>query len=572
MFLFRCQLTVLLTLLLTGCAVVDVQGDIHQDVVADEPYVSRLNEPQSNAYFHYVRARMLLDENDRKGAVDAYQKAIDYDPDNEELRFELAELFITIDQPEQAIRVVEDILTRNPDSIKANLSMGIAWFGNRQPDKAVPYFRHALELDPENEEIRLNLSIALVRAGDFALATEELKELLRRYPDSIPGHLAMARLYRETGLNALAVEQYRDLISRYPDMDQAYQELGLLYEELKEWQNALDVFTDVLKLRPLDFALRHHLARVYVGMKRYADALEQLDVIVALKPEDLDARLKMGLIFLEQQRWSDAITVFKEILELKPELDAARYYLGTAFESKSEWEPALEAFRGIDRNSALYDDAVSHIGYIYLETGRIGEAIQFLETRMSEGQPRPQVFNYLASLYMANNQDADALATVDRGAGLYPDNADLLYQKALILERTGKHEEAIQTAKRLIVVDHDHAEGLNFIAYALAVDNRDLDEALDYAKRAVEIKPAPHILDTLGWVYYRMGRLIEALKVTQEASRQLSEDAVVTEHLGDIHLALQNLDQARASFEKALQMQPDNADLRRKLESLADTK
>ena len=77
-------------------------------------------------------------------------------------------------------------------------------------------------------------------------------------------------------------------------------------------------------------------------------------------------------------------------------------------------------------------------------------------------------------------------------------------------------------------------------------------------------------MDTLGWVYYRLGRLIEALKVIEEASLELSEDAVIFEHLGEIHLALSNTEQARAAFEKALQLQPDNLDLRGKLEALAD--
>ena len=84
------------------------------------------------------------------------------------------------------------------------------------------------------------------------------------------------------------------------------------------------------------------------------------------------------------------------------------------------------------------------------------------------------------------------------------------------------------------------------------------------------MKSAPHILDTLGWVYYRLGRLNEALKAITEASRQLPEDAVVHEHLGDIYLAMKNLQKARAAYTKALELQPDNAELRDKLKKLAD--
>ena len=223
---------------------------------------------------------------------------------------------------------------------------------------------------------------------------------------------------------------------------------------------------------------------------------------------------------------------------------------------------------GIDKESALYDDALSHIGYIYMENNRIGEAIDLLEARMKKGPPRPQVYNYLTSLYMANNQQDQAVETIEEGVTLYPENVDLLYQKAMVYERSGRHEDAWHAMKDLLAVDDEHAEALNFLAYALAVDNRDLDEAIVYAEKAVELKYAPHILDTLGWVYYRQGRLIEALKVIEEASRQLNDDAVIYEHLAEIHLALKNMEEARAAFDKALELQPDNVDLRDRFEKL----
>ena len=564
------RLIIFLVIFSSGCVAADVHDVADKTPSSGAPYVSRLNEPQSNAYYHYMRARMLLAEGDLDEAVAAYQTAIDYAPNDEAMRFELAELHLDMERPEQAVRAIEDVLLRNPDSVRANMALGNAYFANRQPEKAAPYFRRVLELEPDNEEVHLRLAIALVRMGEIDQASQHLKELLRLNPESRPGRLAMARLYRETGLNQLAVEEYRMLIRQDPDLDQASLELGLLYEELEEWQNALDVFAGVLEQRPLDFNLRHHLARVYIGMKRYDDALEELNIIVDLKPDDFEARRKIGLIYLEQKRWADAIMVFRAILDLNPHLEPVRYYLGSAYERLSEWDLALEAFEGIDKESALYDDALSHIGFIYLENDRIDEAITLLESRKASGTPRPQIYHYLASLYMANDQHEKAISVVEEGVQRYPDNIELLYQKGLVLERSGLHEEAGQAMKNVLVLDDQHAEALNFLAYAYAVENRHLDEALEYAERAVKRDPAPHILDTLGWVYYRLGRFTDALKVIEEASRQLSEDAVVFEHLGDIHLALGNREEARTAFERALQLQPDNIDLRDKLENLSD--
>jgi tetratricopeptide (TPR) repeat protein len=122
----------------------------------------------------------------------------------------------------------------------------------------------------------------------------------------------------------------------------------------------------------------------------------------------------------------------------------------------------------------------------------------------------------------------------------------------------------------VIAADPDYAEALNFLAYALADENRDLEEALLFAERAVALKPAGHVLDTLGWVYYRLGRYEEALKAIEEASRLLPEDEVVFEHLGDVLSALGKVARARAAYQKSLDLKPDNQSVRDKLQVMGE--
>lgn len=531
-------------------------------------YVSRVEDPQAKALYHYGLFRLLFAEGQQEEAVAALQEAIRLDPENEEIRFELAETYIEMEKIKQAVRTVEDILIRNPDSVKAHLRLANAYFNSRQPELAIPHFRKIIELDPGREEVRLHLAIALARSGELGQAIEELKELLRLFPDSQPGRLALARLYRETKLDALAIEQYRVLIRNHPELTQASLELGLLYEERRQWNDALSVFRAALAKDPLEFSLRHHLARVYVGMKRYADALNELQTIVELKPEDFDARRKIGLIYLEQEKWEKAITVFREILALQPELEPVRYYLGTALERKEQWAEALDAFAGIDADSPLYDDAVAHMSYIYVQTERATDAMALLENRLKQPEPRPQIFYYLAVLHLGAGDQAKALEVLNQGLEVYPEDADLLYEKGVTLERLGEKGPARDTMELVIAADPDHAEALNFLAYGMAEENRDLDQALAMAERAVSLKPAGHILDTLGWIYFRLGRLDEARKAIEEAKRLLPEDEVVQEHYGDVLQALGRTAAAREAYQKALELKSDNPALREKLQKL----
>ena len=222
----------------------------------------------------------------------------------------------------------------------------------------------------------------------------------------------------------------------------------------------------------------------------------------------------------------------------------------------------------IGSDSPLYDDAVAHMSYIYVQTGRTADAVALLEERLQDPEPRPQIYYYLAVLHLGAGDDTKALNILDKGLASYPDDADLLYEKGLTLERLGEKDAAREVMEEVILAEPDHAEALNFLAYSLAEENRDLEDALEMAERAVALKPAGHILDTLGWVYYRLGRLEEARKAIEEAARLLAEDETVHEHLGDVLRALNKIAAARAAYQKALKINPQNQAVRDKLQLL----
>ena len=122
--------------------------------------------------------------------------------------------------------------------------------------------------------------------------------------------------------------------------------------------------------------------------------------------------------------------------------------------------------------------------------------------------------------------------------------------------------------QEVVALYDEHAEALNFLAYAYAEDNRNLEEALVMAEKALALKDAAHILDTLGWVYYRLGRLDQALEIITLARQKLPDDEVVLEHLGDIQRALNNYEAARLAYQEALELDPENVTIQNKLKNL----
>ena len=138
---------------------------------------------------------------------------------------------------------------------------------------------------------------------------------------------------------------------------------------------------------------------------------------------------------------------------------------------------------------------------------------------------------------------------------IYPDNLQLFFEYGLLLEKTGMHNEAISKMKRVLELQPNHAEALNFIGYTWADMNIHLDQALQYISKAAKLKPDNgFIIDSLGWVYYRLGRLERAVAELERSLELEPDDPHIYEHLGDVYLAQKRYSEALKAYKKAYKM------------------
>jgi tetratricopeptide (TPR) repeat protein len=140
----------------------------------------------------------------------------------------------------------------------------------------------------------------------------------------------------------------------------------------------------------------------------------------------------------------------------------------------------------------------------------------------------------------------------------YPDNHQLFFEYALLLERNGKYQQAISNMEKVLELQPDHAEALNFIGYTWADKNINLTRALKYITRAAEIKPDNgYIMDSLGWVYYRLGELEKAAEHLERSLELEPNDPHIYDHLGDVYQALRKYSKAQEIYLKAFDMFDD---------------
>jgi Flp pilus assembly protein TadD len=150
-----------------------------------------------------------------------------------------------------------------------------------------------------------------------------------------------------------------------------------------------------------------------------------------------------------------------------------------------------------------------------------------------------------------------------------PKNASLWLEVAYARERQRDLAGAEEAARRTLALEPKNTQALNFLGYLFADHNVKLDEAVPLIQKALALDPDnPYYIDSLGWAYYRLGRLEDARSELERAVELGADESEVLEHLGDVDLALNRKGDAKSNYTKALQLDPTREELVKKLEAL----
>jgi Flp pilus assembly protein TadD len=180
-----------------------------------------------------------------------------------------------------------------------------------------------------------------------------------------------------------------------------------------------------------------------------------------------------------------------------------------------------------------------------------------------------QVRQAEAQLLRDTGDDAGAYRVLAQSLDEHPDTPDLIYDLAMVAEKLDKIDEAETRLKRLVELKPDDAQALNALGYTLVDRTPRTDEGLALIERAHKLSPQdPFILDSLGWAFYRMGRLDDAERYLRQALDG-RPDAEIAAHLGEVLWRKGERDQARALWKAQLDTHPDNAVLKETVRRLA---
>lgn len=405
-----------------------------------------------------------------------------------------------------------------------------------------------------------HLNRLLARAGDRPAARALVDAVTEPYLALPEAHYARAIAAFEAKDAAAALAAIRRTLELKPDWETA----ALLQAQLMQDRAvALDMLSDFVAAHPRAREVRQALARALVNEKRYAEARRHFAVLLEQTANDPaqngDVVFAVAVLSLQLNDTADAERHLRRLVEMgHGEADKARYYLGQIADEGKRWDEALQWLGQVGRGEH-YLNARLRAASVLARQGKLDEARRHLmETEAATPRERVQLILGEAQLLREAGRPTDAHAALVAALEKQPEQPELLYEAALLAEKLGRLDELESRLRRLIELRPDHAHAHNALGYSFADRNIRLDEARALIARALELAPDdPFILDSQGWLLFRLGQHQAALEALQQAFG-IRADPEIAAHLGEVLWALDRRDEARATWEKARREHPAN--------------
>ena len=512
--------------------------------------------------------RILESEGDRKGAIDHIEELLRYEPDNWPLYRHLAYLYFESGQPERITPLFMEVLAQ--EQVLPEVEVDIAGIFSRigLQKEAEGIYRQVLAADPTVEDAWLGLAELKLAQGHRHEAIAIYREAAGHLPDSnIPYHLARL-MVTEHDLEEILAEEGAEVLYH----------LGTALSEAGKYDQATLVFKRIVEMQPQTVEQWTDLARYYIYLEDYDSATAVLSQAAEVMPDSSEIYLYWGTALESTERYDEAIAVYQRGLEYQPDAVELYLYWGLALEQQDAWAAAIEVYR--QALAVSPDQAALHVRW-GISLGRQGQweaALAQYETAAAlDSAYSPTFLHWGIALEELERWEA-ALEKLNQAVALANDKSRVLFylgscyeQASRKLGRDEYFDRAVETFQRLLEIDPNDAYALNYLGYMYADKGIRLTEAVELLEKAIAIEPDNSaFLDSIGWAYFRLGELAQAEHYLQQSLEQMDagdpeEQAVIFDHAGDIAKALGKTDEARTHWQKALELAPDNEEVRRKL-------
>lgn len=542
--------------------------------------------PSAASYAHFLRARLAHHDGDHRVALDELRLALASDDANPYLMTELAEQYARSAELDRAELQLKRVIENYPDYHPAQLLMGRVLYEGQKTTRARTHLLRAIKLKPAQPDAYLVLTQLWLDQGRVDDAIKVVDELGVAVPGDPVGYHRLGLALAERGDGARAEKLLLRAVERDPGDLEAWATLGRIAEADGQYAKSLGFWERALERDPENREVLLSAGRVALRLDRLTDARAFFDNLLS-QGRDPELAVKVSFAYLAANQLALAADVLDQARGAGGE-PRLHFYAGLVHERVRNFRAAADAFEAVPRGLGdVSFEARLHRGICLSQLGQHTRALEALR-KLQEDRPElpgldaaisrtleragnlkdaesalvravgrapsTEVLEALAGFYTRQGRHADAVALLSGALARSPGDEALLTALAVTLDRKGEWQRGIEKMRQVLDGDPKNAAALNFIAYSLAQNGGDLDEAEKLVRRALELRPeSPAFLDSLGWVLFKRGRLDDAATILERAVAA-GEDPTLLEHLGEVSVALGRKPRAAECFTRAIQL------------------
>jgi tetratricopeptide (TPR) repeat protein len=531
-------------------------------------------------YYHALR------EDDKAEVV--FKEALSSYPSDKEIYLPMAQFFYQSERFDEAEKVLKDAQTRNAEDPTPSLLLADFYLArSRRPD-AKKLLLEIKQKFPANIDVATMIAVTLLQS-DPDQARPEIDQILKSQPKNPIGPILQGELQFFTG----KYQEAEATLGKDPAINSGYPEphffLGNIAERKGQIEKAQEHYQKSLEVNGAYLPARTALAEVFLNKGRLTDSREEIRKVLAVQPNFVSARLIQATLDTAEKKYSEAenqlMALVKEqpdnplihqrlafyyetrgrsgdaeksllrALELQPNSEETLQQLTTFYIQEKQPDRAIQKINAVpeDKKQALHYEL---LGLANFQANRLEESEKAYKKAIEKDPNRVSSYVLLVGQYMQSGRTEDGLQELALLLKKDPNNAFAYATQGQFHQNQGKMDEAKKDLAEALKIDPNYDPIANNLAYILADEGHELNNALTWAQMARKKKPEnPSYADTLGWVYYKLGNLLLARDQLQFATSHQPDNAVFQYHLAMIYKDNRQIAEAQTALKKALRSQ-----------------
>ena len=541
-----------------------------ESVVVAEPGKSVPERPDAAPHYDVLVGEFAAIDGNYRVAHTAFMRAAEKDPDSAHLQRRLAELSAKRFDLDGASRHARRAMELDPEHEDTRIFLGRIYRNMRDLSGA----REVLLLEDDtlvSSAAGLLLFQMYLERNHLTEALSLVDKILEKDASDLGGHMAAATVHERMGNLADSEAALRRGLEHHPGRYMLYGRIARMRRAAGDREGEIALYRELLDLQPDHYGTLVSLAEAQVSEEEIEAAVDTFTQILEKYPDDFQSVRRRAVLQYSLGRTEAARVGLEGALARSPGDAQLIFALGQVREGLEDGDGAMEAFGQIPEDAESYVDARLHIAAILEQKGDYPAALVEVE-RIRAIRPNRALRFHAAGLRARTGDLEGGVALLEEILEADPTDHEALYQIGVLYGSSPalQTDQALEYMQRVLQYNPDHPQALNYIGYSWAERGERLDEAEAMILRALEHRPSDgYIIDSLGWVYFmrarpllRTGRRKDANAYLEKARQKLYRaaeltggDPVVSEHLGDVHLALEDKARALEFYREAVSLE-----------------